>query len=248
MNEQNLPIRYFIISSGRAGSTLLSAILAEAGADFGYNSSGSWDRRAGAFELKQGTHAAEHHNRAIELKDNSHISRWRMFKRKYHRSMAKRNTRKLLQQADWVKLSNSGVVRLARALDYQPRVILLHRHFSNYALSSFLRSGRHVPKMMNHYYNTYADGLLALNIYGGCLIEYNEIIDRNNNQWLERISAVSHLDSQPLVAARDITVDENRHEDADVDFGNEQLEKLDKVIAQYRGKIIQPHRLSQRRI
>lgn len=248
MTDNKLPIRYFIVSSGRAGSTLLSSIIAQAGADFGCGDSAQWDRRAGAFELKIGSHAAEHHNRAIALKDNSHISRWQMLRRKYHRSMAKKNTRKLMQQAQWIKLSSSGVIRMARAVDYQPRVILLYRPFANYAYSSFLRSGRHVPQMIEHYYNTYADGLLALNIYGGCVVEYSEIIDRNNDAWLERVAALSNLESANLITARDAIVDQQRSEDTGMAFEDYRLADIDKLIGQHRGRLIEPHRLAGRRV
>jgi hypothetical protein len=171
-----------------------------------------------------------------------------MFKRKYQRTMAKRNTKKLLQQAQWVKLSNSGVVRLARSVNYQPRVILLYRPFANYALSSFLRSGRQVSQMIDHYYNTYSGGLLALNIYGGCLVEYSEMIQRKDNQWLERIAGLSNLSLDALITARDQQVDVGRSEDSAITLDDTRLVQIDQALAECRGQLITPHRLSERKV
>lgn len=53
-----LMVRYFIMTPGRTGSSLLCSILSDAGADFGPVDAGSWDRNGGAFELPEIAFAA----------------------------------------------------------------------------------------------------------------------------------------------------------------------------------------------
>ena len=43
--------RFFVVTVGRTGSSLLASILADAGADFGVQSEDKWDSGGGAYEL-----------------------------------------------------------------------------------------------------------------------------------------------------------------------------------------------------
>ena len=44
------PVRFLIVGTGRCGSSLLSAILARAGANFDMPLRAEWDRRSGEYE------------------------------------------------------------------------------------------------------------------------------------------------------------------------------------------------------
>lgn len=238
--------RYFVLSSGRAGSTLCASLFTAAGANFGCGTVGEWDVRAGAFEHKESTRVAQYNERGLELKSYSHRSRWAMYRRKYHRAMAKKNTKSLMEKAEYAKTSSSAIIKLAKTLGYEPTVLLLYRSFNDYALSGFLRSGRNYSQMLEHYYQTYSTGLIALQIYGGCVIHYDEIADTTNNEWIDRVCEVSSLDRQKLIAARDVNVRSHQPSEPFC-FENEQISSVEKAIQYYSNRVILPHRLVERK-
>jgi len=239
----------FIISSGRAGSTLCGALLATAGANFGVEDVKDWDKKAGAYELKEIGKASEHHSREVNLKKYSHISLHRMWHRKYHRYMAKRYAERAFIKADFFKLSNSTLARMAKKQGYHPKLIILYRPFPEYNMSSFLRSGRQYPEMRNHFYQTYTTGMLALNIYGGCVITYEEMITPDENAWISRVSEVTGLAENKLKQSRDELI-ESRESKRENYFRlpDPELDNLEEAIYKIRDRVISADRLAERSV
>ena len=50
--SSDFPSKYFIVTVGRTGSSLLCAVLADASADFGMKAPEDWDPRRGVMELR----------------------------------------------------------------------------------------------------------------------------------------------------------------------------------------------------
>lgn len=195
--------KIFVITPGRAGSTLFCSILAHCGADFGMPLTEQWDRRAGAYEHKQGYSASSHAKRALELKQNSKMSRWTMLKRKYHRRMTKLNLAAVLKKADYCKTSDADLVRWARGLGYQPSVLLLYRSFDRYCVSNYLRTGGSYARLLAHYADSVETGILAMKTFGGCVIDFDNVLDLQQTQWARSVAKLTGLESDALLSYRD---------------------------------------------
>lgn len=247
--KENLRVKkYFMISSGRAGSTICSSILAGAGANFGVEQEADWNKSSGAYELKESWKATEHHDLEVKLKKFSHASLLRMWRRKYHRNQTKRFTRKMLDKADFVKFSNSSIVRLAPKLGCSPSIILLYRPFAEYMFSSFLRSGRPFLKMREHFIQTYATGLVALKLYGGCVIRYDEIINKDSDDWIKRISSLTNLNVEQIILERNRQIQVKEEQlSPKLNLNDDELIRLEESILEIGDVLIPPSRLAERK-
>src|SRR5690242_20580699 len=93
--------RFFIVSAGRTGSSLLAAILVDAGADFGMPRRESWNPQNGAYEHQLALRSYMWHQRADMLEDVPFASRLRTYCDRRSLSLL----RTLLQEVRFVKTS-----------------------------------------------------------------------------------------------------------------------------------------------
>jgi hypothetical protein len=173
--------RFFIVTAARTGSTLLSTILADAGADFGMPTPQRWDRAGGDLE---------------------HPDLWRALR--YFRS-AKQWLRAGLGGARFAKVYGAhDLVRPAFKIGYFPIVILSYRRFEDQALSlGLMHAHATLDSLRDNYRHVYGGGLWLLNTFGGCVLSYETLIDRGDRRWAEPLARVTGLPIERLVAARD---------------------------------------------
>jgi len=196
--------RYFVVNSGRSGSTLLSVILAEAGAQFDLPIPRSWNPVGGEMEHPLGlraTAAFRRTSQAGSTKPEGWLQRraWQL-----HRSHGRRALRKLLAHADFVKCEDLDlVVASVFKLGFFPKVVLCYRRFEDYAVSrTLLKSYANVDALLAHYCRTYRDGWLLLQTFGGCAVGFDELTDPNATAWARALSRVTGFAEESLLAAR----------------------------------------------
>lgn len=232
--------KIFIITPGRAGSTLFCSILAHCGADFGMPLTEEWDRRAGAYEHIEGYRASSHAKRALELKQNSKMSRWVMLKRKYHRKMTKINLAGVLNKADYCKNSDADLVRWARGLGYQPSVLLLYRSFDRYSVSNYLRTGGSYAKLVDHYANSIETGLLAMTTFGGCVVDFDQVLDPTQTQWAQRVGQLTGLEPDGLLKYRNGIVKPTSQKQNTIPLQDPRIDAIEQAIAACGEQVFEP--------
>src|SRR5215467_3555057 len=96
--------RFFVVTAGRTGSSLLASILADAGADFSITAADDWDTaRGGSMEHPDIRTATRHFGRAFELSPSKPRGLIRRILWTYHRTMGKRYLKRALERAIYVK-------------------------------------------------------------------------------------------------------------------------------------------------
>lgn len=194
--ENNL--RYFIVTPGRTGSSLLCAILADAGANFGLPVPSMWPHDEGALEHPV-AEKAERLLRRIELFGNEPWIGW--IRRGARERLKKRfaiamNT--LWSSADYVKIGATyKLVPPTVGLGFQPRIILNIREYRACASSLCrLHAHRHMPDQVRELYRAALyNGLVSLCVHGGVVIDFDDL--RQTSDW---IGPLSHLTELPYEA------------------------------------------------
>ncbi len=195
--------KYLIIGTGRCGTSLLSAILSDAGANFGMDNPEGWRRVAGAYEHDDVQQACIAFKTARKFAAISDM--WWGFRklRRLHMHRAKTALKRLFSKADYAKSMDLGrLVHTVFKLDHTPRIILIYRNFENVAMSSYLAFGWSHAETEAHYLETYRTGLTALHVFGGCVIGYDEIMDPSESAWAESLSEATGLPRDKLLSAR----------------------------------------------
>jgi hypothetical protein len=200
--------RFLIINAGRTGSSLLCAILAAAGADFGMAADQTWSADDGAFEQEAVTRAAAWLGAASRLGPTPPLwpQRWRW---DFARHRAKIHLRRALAAAPFVKGPNLDLaVQPAAKFGYEPRIIVSCRAFSAQAMSLAQRSAHSEATALEAYYlRTYKNALMWLLVYGGCVVDYDELADPEESAWAAALAAVTGLAAPALAAARQARLD-----------------------------------------
>jgi hypothetical protein len=200
--------RFFIVSTGRSGSTLLAAVLADAGAEFGLPVPTRWDRRTGDMEHQRLTTAAHLLMKAHRIaREKPHgLRRWRWT---LLRSLAKRKLRSTLRRVDFVKVDGAHeLVRPAFKLGYFPSVIISYRRFEDYAVSLGLtHANATIASLEQNYRSTLRSGLWLLNTFGGCVVSYEQLVDPAERSWAEPLASVTGIPAGRLIAARDARIE-----------------------------------------
>jgi len=197
--------RFFIVTAGRTGSTLLAAIMADAGADFGIPAPKGWDvSRGGDMELAAIRRAADHFRNAFDRapkKPTAIVSKWIWSCRI---SMGKRLLKEALAQARFLKTVNLDlVIPYVMKMGFFPRVIVSYRPFPEYAVSFSQTFGhRSLPALADDYNRTYRNALLHLSTYGGCAIGYSDLTDLNRTEWANALAETTGLSAEALLASR----------------------------------------------
>ncbi|MEQ8231727.1 MAG: hypothetical protein RLW61_05675 [Gammaproteobacteria bacterium] len=204
--------RIFVVTFGRSGSSLLCAILADAGADFGVPVPAQWDPRHGALEHRDIKRAAHHMRRAFDL---DHGRRFRFspeLEARWRRRRARHWLARALPQADAFKIGDLDLlVQMSFALGYAPRVVLNYRDFEQ-ALASTLVGRKHVgpDALAAEYARVCRQGLALVRTFGGCVVGYEDMLGDPAGAWLDALAASTGLAAESLraAAARRITATE----------------------------------------
>jgi hypothetical protein len=233
--------RFFIVSPGRTGSTLLSTILADAGADFGKVPPPRWDRAGGDMEHPYFLRAARYFldAEAISLERPAFgIARMRWV---IYRSMGKRWLRAGLEQARFAKVYGANsLVRPAFKMAYFPTVILSYRRFEDYAASLGLIHAHATSRSLHERYRqTYADGLWLLSMFGGCVVDYESLVDIADCSWAEPLALTTGLSTASLVKSRSLRL-ENASSPVEPTRINQATDTITSAILAMRSKPVPP--------
>jgi len=192
--------RYLVVGTGRSGSTLLSSILADAGANFALGSVESWDPSWGEYEHPL-LHVAEAWRSRIQKIRRSVLpDRLEAFcAPRMHRALSR-----LLERAEYAKsIPLVGMVDVIHRLGFAPVLIVNYRAFRDYARSIHLsRPFWDIPKLMDRYISTYSTAILQLEIFGGCTIDYEELVDSRETAWARALSELTRLPEHRLLEQR----------------------------------------------
>jgi hypothetical protein len=235
--------RYFVVTVGRTGSTLLTAIMADAGADFGMPAPEHWDTaRGGAIELPEVRRAADHFRLAFEhrpQRPRMPPARWIWT---WHRSVAKRELKRALDKAVFVKAGDlDWVVPHAIKVGYFPSVIISYRPFGPCALSfSQTLSMWPAETMAAEYDRTYRNAVLQMHAYGGCVVSYADVVDRTRTEWATNLSEVTGLSVDALLASRDRRVKSAQREEVEVPILYESAEQTFATVDALSGRAFPP--------
>ena len=196
--------RYFVLNTGRSGSTLLSVILADAGAEFGLPIPHSWDPGGGEMEHPLGLRATAAFRRAFQAGSTKPEGWLRRRAWQLQQSNGRRALRKLLAQADVVKCEDLDlVVASVLKLGFFPKVVLCYRRFEDYAVSrGLLKSTANVDALLAQYCRTYRNGWLLLQMFGGCAVGFDELTDLTATSWACALARVTGFDADSLLVAR----------------------------------------------
>ena len=193
--------RFLIASDGRAGSTLITAILGAAGLDLGMSSVDDWNPLGGAYEhpglhqLNRTLETAEHLSDLAErFPGLDTLSR-------FYRSRAKRRVKKLMSQGQCVKCSPLAAGYVFK-IGMMPQIIAVYRDFGDLARSKMLLERMPWPTIADRALHTYRNALIGIHTFGGCAISYDEMVDPAQTAWLQALADCTGLDYQDLAEAR----------------------------------------------
>jgi len=200
--QENDNRRFFIVTVGRTGSSLLASILDDAGADFGVSHQGGWDPAGGAFEHPSLDPVVRHFERMNEIGFRRPYGLWPRLRWTAARHRAKAGLKDLLPRARYFKGEIDPLVHWAARLGYALTVIVSYRRFGD-----VLRSLGHLhPQPPNAHAERYdtvlLNGLALASIYGGCAIDYRELAEAGETAWAKGLSQATGLDEGVLLAAR----------------------------------------------
>lgn len=202
--------RFFIVTPGRTGSSLLAAVLAQAGADFAMPVPALWDPSTGVLELRAFQRALASYEKAHRLSGGGArpAAPWAAWQWAALRRHARRHLDDALAQAKYLKAVNADLaLQAAVRLGYEPRIILSTRRPEAYVASAAAHS-RHVTPdaVLSLYRRTMRNGLAALSMYGGCVTSFDDITDPDAEAWAYALAALTGLEAHRLLAARERVV------------------------------------------
>jgi hypothetical protein len=190
--------RVFIVGTGRSGSSLLSAILADAGVDFGVPNVSGWDRSSGAFEHPLLISACKWFLRARKVSLISDRAK------RFCESKMEQELVRLLQKVEFSKYPAAiDLIHVIPKLGYVPKVIVSYRNFDSYSMSAYLKNGGNITRLAYDYVETNNTALLQLNVFGGCSVSYEEVIDLEETDWAQSIADLTGLDFERILKSRE---------------------------------------------
>jgi hypothetical protein len=204
-SERNASTRYFIVTLGRSGSSLLGAILADAGADFGITVPDEWDPRSGQMEGVAIKSAAHHYRRAYDIGEGRKYVLSPALETKFHLRRGRRHLQRALRESRFLKIGDLDlVVQPTFKLGYRPRVILNYRQLEA-NLPSLLVGRTHTgpDQLAQEYVRIYRQGLMLVHTFGGCTVAYNELQDARVSTWADALAMTTGLDKQGLLHSRE---------------------------------------------
>jgi hypothetical protein len=199
-------LRYFIVSPGRTGSTLLAWVLAKAGADFGVELPEAWDPRAGELEHPELIDAARAFGAAHQLSPEKPRTVGYRLPWTWCRHKGKHGLKRVLPQARFLKAEDLDLaVQPAFKLGYMPRIILSYRRFEPHVVSRFQRQTYASIDWLEAYYlRVCRNALLQIQLYGGCSIDYDDLMNPSADSWAEALEACTGFPAEKLTQYRNV--------------------------------------------
>ncbi len=194
--------RYFIVSDGRSGSSLLTSILGRAGADFGLSIREQWDPASGANEVNGLRALSLAVDRAERMTFYQEERLFGHLMARTARSIAKRRARRFLRHVRYTKAS-AYLAPYAYKLGYAPYVIANYRRFGPLTRSKMLLQRMTWPRVAQQYEITFRNSLVAIHTFGGCTVSFEELVDPGETAWADALAGTTGLDRDTLLRARD---------------------------------------------
>jgi hypothetical protein len=241
--------RCFVLNLGRCGSSLLGAILADAGADFGVAAPDTWDPRTGQMETAGIRRAAHHFRRAHDISEGRKFLLSPVLERKLRLHRARRCLRVALAQSRFLKIGDLDlVVQPAFKLGYVPSVIVNFRQLEP-MLPSLLVGRTNVgpDELAREYVRVYRQALMLLQTFGGCTVEYNELLDSQAREWADGLAVVAACTPETLLEARARRV-AGEPDPAAVTPVYQEAFELFHMLRTYRGRAVERSRQAARAI
>ncbi len=195
---------YCIVGTGRSGSSLLAAIIAMSGGNFGLDTQVEWDHIKGSMEHPLCHICYKHLSRISKLKDS--ILPQKVFGISFLESKFKDNLRKFKT----VKYAKSStlvwLVPYFTQVGIHPKVIVSYRSFEDFALSRHAKFGWDYKKLADTYTNVYMTAWLQLHIYGGIIVDFSDVCNPQKNEWKDSVSKFTGLKTIDLIKSRDLII------------------------------------------
>jgi len=232
--------RIFVITPGRTGSSLLCAIAAEAGADFGFPPRQSWNPDLGEMEhpeLARATHlyARAHRMAGLQGKPTAAYEKalWSV-----HRNKARRHLARALRTARYLKAGDLDLaLQPAIRLGYRPRIILSYRRLEPIVASFYMRSSYFtVDMLIASYMRCMRNGLAAISLFGGCAVAFDEVQNRQETSWADAVASLTKLDADRLLSARG-TLSKDHPEEQPMPCLSHEAERLWQEAAALSGQV-----------
>jgi hypothetical protein len=239
--------RVFVVTAARTGSTLLAAVLADAGAEFGMPAPRLWDRAGGALEHADLWRALRYFRAAADLSTGRPAFGLARMRWNVYRSLGKKWLRAGLGRARFVKVYGAhDLVRPAFKLGYFPVVILSYRRFEDQALSfGLMHAHASWESLGDNYRHVYRNGLWLLATFGGCVVAYENLTDRADVSWAEPLARATGLPAARLIEARDRRLEE-ASAPAAVTGADPATDEIFAAMQLLRGQAIAPSHQAQR--
>ncbi len=200
--------KYFILGSGRSGSSLLSRFLADAGAEFAADHADSWNPLGGAFEDDALDQISLLLMQAYHLQSQKQYNiLYKYYYKKIvtlKRFMAKRKMRQIFSKSSYFKGGHLyHAVRLSARLGYWPVIIVNCRSFDTWFGSKYPgQYFRTVESMMENYAVPMRNALALLGTFGGCVVDYKDMMNLDMRLWAENLGKVTGLDPEAILESR----------------------------------------------
>jgi hypothetical protein len=193
-----------IVSTGRSGSSLLSAIMLDAGANFAMPTQDAWDPGSGALEHPLAVSAGWQFDLAWEIDGGRRYFVGYKYAADVRRSLAKRKLERLLAEADTVKGPNADHwVPYLPKMGYKPRIVVPYRSPLDVGRSFLMKSKNSWEETRRYYLRIYRNATLYVQSFGGCVIDGTDLTDPDETAWADALATVTDLTRETLLSARD---------------------------------------------
>jgi len=238
-------VRYFIVSTGRCGSSLLAAILSDAGADFGLPKPSDWKQDSGALEHPDINYVSRQFRRAAYLQPKRRSNLLAKYIMDIRRSLGKKRARQVLDKITYAKSDNIDLwIWHLMKMGYSPRIIVSFRDFAATARSFFVLRGMDSGQFTEYYRRIYENSLLMLDVYGGCAISFEELIDTNETKWADVLSQLTSVQPDVLLHHRNLRLKSNSSKGLEnrpiIQTASEDIRAIEKNLRSLKGCHVSP--------
>ena len=196
--------RFFLVTTGRSGSSLLAAIIAASGGRFGLPAVNNWDASNGALEHREFGQASALLAKAHQLSEVRPPDPYRALFWTVYRHSAKRLLRQALSEATFVKSGDTDLcLPMAIQLSFAPRVIVSYRRPEGQIASQYVRGKyQSIDYLLERYVRVMRNALGAVRTLGGCVVSYDDLHDRSADAWAYALGELAGLDPEALLRHR----------------------------------------------
>ena len=248
------PVRTLIVTCGRSGSSLLAAIMADAGAEFGMPTPDRWDQGAGVMEHPLAIAAGWKYERAWQIRGGRRFFLGYKYLADARVGLAKRDLRRLLAEVDTVKGPRSDLwVPDLPKLGYVPNIVVPFAPPGEVARSFLMKAKQRWDDTRSDYLRANRNALLYLQSFGGCAVALRDLTDRESITWARALASATGLDVAALIEARNRRVTKAAIDRAPsgrpsaVDLGDLEVEAVHDALSAVRDRHVPASRQAFRR-